>query len=141
MNLKCAVSPFSSFKFSGKTLFFRNLRVACLGGKWHRLHLQPAPDADPVSTLDVSMLQDRVLTPLLGIDDPRTSDRIQFAGGIRGTGYLQQAVDSGRAAIAFSMFPVQIEQLFAISDAGQIMAPKSTWFEPKLRSGLFVHTF
>jgi len=112
-----------------------------LGGKWRSLTLAPSPDADPVSSLDVSMLQDRLLTPLLGIDDPRTNDRIQFAGGIRGTGYLQEAVDSDRAAIAFSMFPVQIEQLFAISDAGQIMAPKSTWFEPKLRSGFFVHTF
>ena len=83
----------------------------------------------------------RVLAPLLGIDDPRTSDRISFAGGIRGTDYLKQQVDEGKGAVAFSMVPVTVEQLMAISDANQIMAPKSTWFEPKLRSGLFVHTF
>jgi uncharacterized protein (DUF1015 family) len=115
--------------------------VRCrLGGGWHRLTLEPAAGADPVGALDVSMLQERVLAPLLGIDDPRTSGRIGFVGGIRGTGALCEAVDAGRAAIAFSMFPVRIGQLMAIADAGRIMPPKSTWFEPKLCSGLFVHT-
>jgi len=112
-----------------------------LDGKWYGITLKPAADADPVSSLDVSMLQDRVLQPLLGIDDPRTSDRIDFIGGIRGTGELVKLVDSKKAAVAFSMYPVTIDQLMAIADAGQIMPPKSTWFEPKLRSGLFIPTF
>lgn len=112
-----------------------------VAGAWHTLALEPAPDADPVSRLDVQMLQERVLAPLLGIDDPRTSERISFAGGIRGTDYLRKQVDSGKAAVAFSMHPVSVHQLMDIADAGQIMPPKSTWFEPKLRSGLFVHTF
>jgi uncharacterized protein (DUF1015 family) len=112
-----------------------------LGGKWYGMQLVPAQDADPVSRLDVSMLQDRILAPILGIEDPRTSDRIDFVGGIRGTGYLKEQVDAGKAAIAFSVYAVSIQQLMDIADAGQIMAPKSTWFEPKLRSGFFVHTF
>ncbi len=112
-----------------------------LDGKWYGITLTPAADADPVSRLDVSMLQERILAPILGIDDPRVSDRIDFVGGIRGTAYLKEQVDSGKAAIAFSVYPVSIEQLMDIADAGQIMAPKSTWFEPKLRSGFFVHTF
>ena len=112
-----------------------------LGGKWYAITLAAAPDADPVSSLDVSMLQDRVLKPLLNIEDPRTSDRIDFIGGIRGTGELERLVDTGKAAVAFSMYPVTIAQLMAIADAGQIMPPKSTWFEPKLRSGLFIPTF
>jgi len=112
-----------------------------LGGRWYRLALVAPPDADPASRLDVSLLQDQVLAPLLGIDDPRSSQRIEFVGGIRGTDYLAEAVDSGRAAVAFSMHPVTIDQLMAIADAGQIMPPKSTWFEPKLRSGLFMHVF
>ncbi|MCE9608762.1 MAG: DUF1015 family protein [Chthoniobacter sp.] len=112
-----------------------------LGGTWHDLTWRPAPDADPISQLDVTALQDRVLAPLLGIDDPRTSKRIDFIGGIRGPGELVKLVDSGKAAIAFSMYPTTVAQLMAIADAGQIMPPKSTWFEPKLRSGLFIHTF
>ena len=88
----------------------------------------------------MSILQDRLLAPVLGIDDPRTSKGIDFIGGIRGTSELEKLVDSGAAEVAFSMFPVTVEQLMAISDAGQIMPPKSTWFEPKLRSGLFIHT-
>ncbi len=112
-----------------------------LAGQWYDLIL-PAPlRDDPVSRLDVAILQERILAPLLGIDDPRTSQRIDFVGGIRGPGYLQNAVDSGRFAIAFSLAPVTIDQLMDIADAGQIMPPKSTWFEPKLRSGLFLHTF
>lgn len=112
-----------------------------LDGKWSRLSVSPEPGADPVSRLDVSILQDRVLAPLLGIEDPRTSTGIEFIGGIRGIGELEQRVNDGRAAVAFSMFPTTVDQLMDIADAGLIMPPKSTWFEPKLRSGLFIHTF
>lgn len=111
------------------------------GGKWHGLECEADPAADPVSRLDVSILQDRLLAPVLGIDDPRTSKRIDFIGGIRGTGELMERVDSGRAAVAFSMAPTTVAQLMEIADANQIMPPKSTWFEPKLRSGLLIHTF
>ena len=111
------------------------------GGHWLGLEFDVPRDADPVARLDVSLLQDRILAPVLGIDDPRTSKRIAFAGGIRGTDYLRAEVDAGRAAVAFSMHPVTMRQLMDIADAGQIMPPKSTWFEPKLRSGLFIHTF
>ena len=110
-------------------------------GRWIGLSWKPDPTADPVSRLDVSVLQDRLLAPVLGIDDPRTSKRIDFVGGIRGTAELEQRVTSGQAAVAFSLFPVTVDQLMDIADAGQIMPPKSTWFEPKLRSGLFIHTF
>ncbi len=96
---------------------------------------------DPVASLDVSVLQDQFLDPVLGIDDPRTNARVDFVGGIRGTEELEKRVDSGRDAVAFSMVPVTVGQLIAIADAGAIMPPKSTWFEPKLRSGLFIHTF
>ena len=112
-----------------------------LDGQWHALGWQHAPDADPISRLDVEGLQQRLLAPVLGIDDPRTSKRIDFIGGIRGTGELTKLVDSGKVAVAFSMFPTTVQQLMDIADAGQIMPPKSTWFEPKLRSGLFIHTF
>lgn len=112
-----------------------------LAGHWYDLAWEPADGADPISQLDVTGLQDRILAPLLGIDDPRTSKRIDFIGGIRGTSELEKLVDSGEAAVAFSMFPTTVEQLMAIADANQIMPPKSTWFEPKLRSGLFIHTF
>jgi uncharacterized protein (DUF1015 family) len=111
-----------------------------LGGKWIGLSWTPDPDADPVGRLDVSVLQDRLLAPLLGIDDPRSSKRIDFVGGIRGTKELERRVADGRAAVAFSMYPTTVDQLMDIADANQIMPPKSTWFEPKLRSGLFVHT-
>ena len=94
---------------------------------------------DPVAGLDVSLLQDRFLAPVLGIDDPRTNSRIDFIGGIRGTIELESRVDSGAAAVAFAMVPTTVAQLMAISDAGEIMPPKSTWFEPKLRDGLFCH--
>ena len=87
----------------------------------------------------MALLQDRVLAPILGIGDPRTDKRIDFVGGIRGPAELERRVDSGEMAIAFALFPTTLEQLMAVSDAGQVMPPKSTWFEPKLRSGLFVH--
>ncbi len=111
------------------------------GGKWIGLSWKADPGADPVLRLDVSVLQDRLLAPVLGIDDPRTSKRVDFVGGIRGTKELEDRVASGRTAVAFSMYPVTVGQLMDIADAGQIMPPKSTWFEPKLRSGLFIHTF
>lgn len=111
-----------------------------LGGKWYGLQLKPDAKADPVSRLDVSVLQDKLLAPLLGVDDPRTSKKIDFVGGIRGTGELVQRVNA-EGGVAFSMYPVTLGQLMDIADAGQIMPPKSTWFEPKLRSGLFIHTF
>ncbi|MCL1909875.1 MAG: DUF1015 family protein [Kiritimatiellaeota bacterium] len=113
-----------------------------LAGKWRTLSwtLTPAQKSDPVESLDVSRLQNDLLAPILGIGDPRTDPRISFSGGIRGTDELAAAVDSGAAAIAFSMFSTTLEQVMSISDAGQIMPPKSTWFEPKLRSGLLIHT-
>jgi len=111
-----------------------------LGGKWFGLTCTPAADADPVARLDVSVLQDRLLGPVLGIADVRTSKRIDFVGGIRGTAELTKRVDA-EGGVAFSMYPVTLAQLMNIADAGQIMPPKSTWFEPKLRSGLFIHTF
>ena len=109
-----------------------------LGGKWYGLSWAPF-DSDPVGALDVSVLQDRLLAPILGIADPRTDKRISFIGGIRGTSELVRRVDSGHDAVAFSMAPVTVAQMMAIADAGQIMPPKSTWFEPKLRSGPLVH--
>jgi len=112
-----------------------------LDGRWYGLLLPPggAATADPITTLDVSVLQERVLEPLLGIRDVRTDKRIDFVGGIRGTAELERLVHSRRAAAAFSMFPVSLEELMAISDAKEIMPPKSTWFEPKLRDGLLIH--
>jgi uncharacterized protein (DUF1015 family) len=94
---------------------------------------------DPVEGLDVSILQNYVLDAILGIDDPRTSKRIDFVGGIRGIGELEKRVNSGEMALAFSLYPTSIQELISIADAGEIMPPKSTWFEPKLRDGLFVH--
>jgi len=102
---------------------------------------EPVTGNDPVSALDVSILQDRLLSPVLGIGDPRTDPRIDFVGGIRGTKELEERVRSGRGAVAFAMYPTQISDVMAIADAGVTMPPKSTWFEPKLRSGLFVHRF
>lgn len=111
-----------------------------LGGQWSTIALGPAAsDATPDAALDVSRLQDGVLAPLLGIADVRTDKRIDFVGGIRGTRELEQLVDSGQWAVAFSLAPVSIADLMRISDAGGIMPPKSTWFEPKLRDGLLSH--
>jgi uncharacterized protein (DUF1015 family) len=112
-----------------------------LEGAWHTLTFREhfARTKDPIEKLDVTLLQKYVLAPLFGIDDPRTSKRINFVGGIRGTAELEKLVNSGEYACAFSMFPTSIEDLMTIADAGGIMPPKSTWFEPKLRSGLFVH--
>jgi uncharacterized protein (DUF1015 family) len=111
-----------------------------LSGRWYTLGLGAAPaGADPADRLDVSRLQDLVLTPLLGIGDVRSDKRIDFVGGARGTVELEKLVASGKHAVAFSMFPVSVADLMAISDAGGIMPPKSTWFEPKLRDGLLSH--
>ena len=109
---------------------------------WYRLELdeRTIDRSDPIRSLDVSLLQDRVLAPILGVGDPRTDTRIDFVGGIRGTAELERRVRSGGMAIAFALYPTTVEQLMAVADAGKIMPPKSTWFEPKLRSGLFVHT-
>jgi uncharacterized protein (DUF1015 family) len=111
-----------------------------LDGQWHTIELGEAGAAlAPADRLDVSRLQDGVLAPLLGIGDVRTDPRIDFIGGIRGTTALEDAVRAGRAAVAFSMFPTAIDDLMTIADAGGIMPPKSTWFEPKLRDGLLIH--
>lgn len=110
-----------------------------LDGRWYTLRWDARTTDDPVDALDVSVLQDRLLSPVLGIDDPRNNPRIAFVGGVRGTDELERRVDGGRAAVAFSMYPVTVDQLMAVADAGRIMPPKSTWFEPKLKSGLLVH--
>ncbi len=112
-----------------------------LEGQWHSLRFRRelAETEDPVAGLDVALLQDHVLGPVFGIEDPRTSERIDFVGGIRGTAELEKMVDGGDYACAFSMFPTSIEDLMAIADRGGLMPPKSTWFEPKLRDGMFCH--
>ena len=111
-----------------------------LDGRWHQIELPaPEPGGSRADSLDVDVLQRRILEPVLGVGDPRVDKRIDFVGGIRGAGELEQLVRSGRAAVAFSMHPVGIDDLMAIADAGGIMPPKSTWFEPKLRDGLLVH--
>jgi uncharacterized protein (DUF1015 family) len=111
-----------------------------LDGTWYRLTAKDGtyPYDDPVRGLDVAILQDNLLTPALEIGDPRSDERIDFVGGIRGLAELERLVDSGEWAVAFALFPTSIEQLFKVADAGQVMPPKSTWFEPKLRSGLIV---
>jgi len=107
---------------------------------WHWLQPRRVPDpSDAIGSLDVSVLQDRLLAPILKIADVRTDKRIDFVGGARGTGALEKLVDSGKAAVAFSLHPVSVADLMAVSDAGAIMPPKSTWFEPKLRDGLLIH--
>lgn len=112
-----------------------------MDGAWSTLTLKQALDAnDPIASLDVSILQDNVLAPILNIEDPRESTDIDFVGGIRGTEELEKWVNDGRAVLAFSMFPTSMTQLFAVADAELLMPPKSTWFEPKLRSGLLVNT-
>lgn len=111
-----------------------------LDGCWYGLTWEPVESEDPVEGMDVSVLQNRLLKPILGIENPRSDPRVDFVGGIRGTGELERRVDSGDAVVAFSMYPTSVEQLMAVAEAGKVMPPKSTWFEPKLRSGLLVHT-
>ncbi len=110
-------------------------------GQWCTLHFKPqfTATSDPIERLDVTILQKQILSPVFGIDDPRTSKKINFVGGIRGTAELEKLVNSGEYACAFSMFPTSIEDLMSIADAGGIMPPKSTWFEPKLRDAMFCH--
>jgi uncharacterized protein (DUF1015 family) len=112
-----------------------------MNGVWRRLQAKEVDmnEDDPVGMLDVSILQDRLLRPVLGIDDPRVDNRILFVGGIRGMDELERLVDSGEYAVAFSMCPMTVDQLMEVADMGKIMPPKSTWFEPKPRSGIFVH--
>ncbi|MEI6167010.1 MAG: DUF1015 family protein [bacterium] len=110
-----------------------------LANTWYELRWTLPANTPLESRLDVSVLQERLLAPVLGIDDPRTSKRIEFVGGIRGTAELEKRIAGGDHAVAFSMHPTTVEQLMDIADVGGIMPPKSTWFEPKLRDGLFVH--
>ncbi|MCW5906650.1 MAG: DUF1015 domain-containing protein [Chitinophagales bacterium] len=113
-----------------------------LNGGWYKLKAKPEIiKADPIGILDVTILQENVLQPLLGINDPRTDKRIDFIGGIRGLKELQRRVDNGEMKVAFALYPVSLKQLMDIADSGNVMPPKSTWFEPKLRDGLFSHLF
>ena len=113
-----------------------------LDGQWYELRAKPGTydDHDPIGVLDVTILSNLVLDKILGIHDLRTDKRIDFVGGIRGLGELQQRVDSGEMAVAFALYPVSMKQLIDIADTGNIMPPKTTWFEPKLRSGLVIHS-
>jgi len=112
-----------------------------LQGQWYRLNIKAEliPADDPVARLDVSLLQDHLITPILAISDPRRDKRIDFVGGIRGLQELEKRVDSGEMALAFSLYPTQLHDLMAVADANQVMPPKSTWFEPKLADGLVSH--
>jgi len=111
-----------------------------LAGQWYLLESREGTyTTDPIGILDVSILSDNLLDKLLGIKDQRTDKRIDFVGGIRGLGELERRVDSGEMAVAFALHPVTIQQLFDIADSGNVMPPKSTWFEPKLRDGLLTH--
>ena len=112
-----------------------------LNGEWYRLTAKEGTfnANDPIGVLDVSILSDNLLDRVLGIKDLRTDKRIDFVGGIRGLGELKRRVDSGEMKVAFALYPVSMNQLMEIADTGNIMPPKSTWFEPKLRSGLVIH--
>ena len=113
-----------------------------ISGLWYRLTIKDEFVVDdPVSSLDVAVLQNEVLSPVLNIEDPKTDKRIGFIGGIRGMEELERLVDNGDYEVAFAMYPTSISELFAVADAGRLMPPKSTWFEPKLRSGLFINRF
>ena len=112
-----------------------------VNGGWYRLKLKKAEQSENVAeTLDVAQLQNTILAPILGIRDPKTDQRIRFIGGIRGISVLEELADKN-GGVAFVMYPTSMEELFAVADAGLLMPPKSTWFEPKLRSGLFIHRF
>ena len=112
-----------------------------LAGTWYELKIRPqlVPRHDPVASLDISLLQNHLLAPVLAVGDPRTDPRIDFVGGVRGLAELERRVQSGRAAVAFALHPTSMEQLMAVADAGKLMPPKSTWFEPKLADGLLTH--
>jgi uncharacterized protein (DUF1015 family) len=112
-----------------------------LDGKWYSLIAKEGTynNNDPIGVLDVTILTNQILAPVLDIQDLRRSKRIDFVGGLRGLGELKKRVDSGEMKVAFALFPVSMKQLLAIADSGNIMPPKTTWFEPKLRSGLVIH--
>jgi uncharacterized protein (DUF1015 family) len=112
-----------------------------LEGQWRGFRLRPASSSEPLAQLDLTRVQQQLLEPYFGLVDQRTDQRIDFVGGIRGAEALQQAVDRGEAQLALSLFPPSLDELFAVSDRGELMPPKSTWFEPKLRSGLFLQAF
>jgi len=133
---KFTVTPTDSPRPAGSRQF-----GVYLEGRWYRVEAKPGtyPAGDPVRGLDVSILQENLLAPVLGIADPRTDKRIDFVGGIRGLGELERRV-AGGWAVAFALFPTSLDQLMSVADAGKVMPPKSTWFEPKLRSGLLVRT-
>jgi len=133
---KFTVTPTDSPRPTGSRQF-----GVYLEGRWYRVEAKPGtyPAGDPVRGLDVSILQENLLAPVLGIADPRTDKRIDFVGGIRGLGELERRV-AGGWAVAFALFPTSLDQLMSVADAGKVMPPKSTWFEPKLRSGLLVRT-
>ena len=116
-----------------------NSIVAMRENAWRNAERLRAAENDPVASMDVSILQDNLLSPVLGVRNPRTDQRIHFVGGIRGVEELERVVNSGEYMVAFSLFPTSIEELMALADEDKIMPPKSTWFEPKLRSGLFIH--
>lgn len=134
----CTVSELSAAAHPER----QNVVNMYLQGKWYACAFKPEylQNLGPVDSLDVALLQKLVLKPLFGVDDPRTAKNIDFVGGIRGLSELEKRVDSGEWAVAFAMYPTTLDQLMAIADAGEIMPPKSTWFEPKLRDGLLVHT-
>jgi uncharacterized protein (DUF1015 family) len=112
-----------------------------MDGKWYKLNAKPGTydDNDPIAVLDVTILSKHVLDNILGVEDLRTTTRVEFVGGIRGLGELVRRVDSGNMKVAFALYPVSMQQLIDIADSGNIMPPKTTWFEPKLRSGLVIH--
>ena len=112
-----------------------------LDGKWYTLRfaINYVRAPDPIERLEVSILQNYILGPILGIVDPTTDERLEFIGGIRGSDELERIVDEGKARVAFSLYPTTMYDLLAVSDTGEIMPPKSTWFEPKLKDGLFIH--
>lgn len=114
-----------------------------IDGRWYTLRFKQEmiDESSPVTSLDVAALQSLVLSPILGISDPRTDSRIAFVGGIKGSAELERRVDNGEMAVAFELYPVSVQEIMDVADAGMIMPPKSTWFEPKLGSGWFVHQF
>ncbi len=142
--LEAVAQKFDVVEFSGEGCYCpekRHMFGMYIDGKWYALTAKSeiVDENDPVAALDVSILQNYLLNPLLDIQDPRTDKKIDFVGGIRGLGELKKRVDSGEMVVAFSMFPTSMDELMNIADAGKLMPPKSTWFEPKLLSGLFVH--
>lgn len=132
------INPVATKGFSPKTLHEFGMYI---NGKWYKLSAKPDTYTnDPIGVLDVTILSDNILNKILDIKDQRTDKRIEFVGGIRGLGELEARVNSGEMKVAFSLYPVTIQQLFNIADSGNVMPPKSTWFEPKLRDGLLTHT-